>query len=177
MKSNLKRVSLPLLCAVLVIIIDQITKHIVSGYGESLNGKYIIPHILEYNYLHNTGAGMGTFSGGGWFLIPITAIAIILGGAALFSKWSKESALFTWSIALIIGGGVGNLIDRIFLGYVTDFMLFPVSWFPFSFNVADVAVSVGGAMLILYLVLDMFKQKNTDKQHTDQPQNEVQNGE
>ena len=66
------------------------------------------------------------------------------------------------------------LIDRIFLGYVTDFMLFPVSWFPFSFNVADVAVTVGGGMLILYLFLDTIKEKKNKKTS---PQNEVQDGE
>ncbi len=176
MKATLKRVLPPWVCAVLVVVLDQITKNIVSGYGTSLNNTYIIPHILQYNYLHNTGAGMGTLSGGGWFLIPVTAIAIVLGIIALFSKWGKESYLFTWSVALIIGGGIGNLIDRIFVGYVTDFMLFPVSWFPFSFNVADVAVSVGGGMLILYLLLDMIKSKRDEKQKTSPPQDEVQDG-
>lgn len=177
MKVTLKRVLPPLICAAIVVVLDQITKNIVSGYGVSLNDTYIIPHILQYNYLHNTGAGMGTLSGGGWFLIPVTAIAIVLGIVALFSKWGKESYLFTWSVALVIGGGIGNLIDRIFVGYVTDFMLFPVSWFPFSFNVADVAVSVGGGMLILYLLLDMIKAKKDEKQKPSLPQNEVQDGE
>ncbi len=175
MKATLKRVLPPLISAVIVVVLDQITKNIVSGYGVSLNNTYIIPHILQYNYLHNTGAGMGTLSGAGWLLIPVTAIALILGVVALFSKWGRESYLFTWSIALVIGGGIGNLIDRIFLGYVTDFMLFPVSWFPFSFNVADVAVTVGGGMLILYLLIDTIKAKNEEK--ASQPKNEVQDGE
>jgi len=174
MKATLKRVILPLICSAGVVVADQITKKIVSGIGTELNGNFIIPYVLEYNYLHNTGAGMGTLSDAGWFLIPVTAIAIILGVVALFSKWGKESMLFTWSVALVIGGGVGNLIDRIFLGYVTDFMLFPVSWFPFSFNVADVAVTVGGGMLILYLFLDTIKEKKNKKTS---PQNEVQDGE
>lgn len=174
MKATLKRVSLPLVCAAIVVVLDQITKNIVSGIGVSKNDTYIIPHVLQYNYLHNTGAGMGTLSDTGWFLIPVTAIAIILGVVALFSKWGKESMLFTWSVALVIGGGIGNLIDRIFLGYVIDFMLFPVSWFPFSFNVADVAVTVGGGMLILYLFLDTIKEKKNKKTS---PQNEVQDGE
>lgn len=177
MKATLKRVLLPLICSAFVVVLDQITKNIVSGYGVSLNDTYIIPHLLQYNYLHNTGAGMGTLSGGGWFLIPVTAIAIVLGIVAIFSKWGKESLLFTWSLALVIGGGIGNLIDRIFVGYVTDFMLFPVSWFPFSFNVADVAVSVGGAMLILYLLIDTVKAKKEEKEKKTSPQNEVQDGE
>lgn len=175
MKATLKRVLPPLICAVIVVVLDQITKNIVSGYGVSKNGTYIIPHILQYNYLHNTGAGMGTLSGAGWLLIPVTAIAIVLGIIALFSKWGRESLLFTWSVALVIGGGIGNLIDRIFVGYVTDFMLFPVSWFPFSFNVADIAVSVGGVMLVLYLLIDTIKAKNEEK--ASQPKNEVQDGE
>lgn len=177
MKATLKRVLPPLICAVLVVVSDQITKNIVSGIGISKNDTFIIPHILQYNYLHNTGAGMGTLSGGGWFLIPVTAIAIVLGIVALFSKWGRESYLFTWSVALVVGGGIGNLIDRVFLGYVTDFMLFPISWFPFSFNVADVAVSVGGGMLILYLVLDMIKSKNNEKKEVSPPEDEVQDGE
>ncbi|MBR4282473.1 MAG: signal peptidase II, partial [Clostridia bacterium] len=93
MKATLKRVLLPLICSAFVVVLDQITKNIVSGYGVSLNDTYIIPHLLQYNYLHNTGAGMGTLSGGGWFLIPVTAIAIVLGIVAIFSKWGKESLL------------------------------------------------------------------------------------
>lgn len=176
MKASLKRVIFPLLCSLGVIIADRITKLIVSDIGPSLNGEDIIPYLLEYYYLHNTGAGMGTLSDAGWFLIPVTVIAIILGVIALFSKWAKESHLFTWSVALVVGGGVGNLIDRIFLGYVTDFMLFPVSFFPFSFNVADVAVTLGGGLLILYLFLDIINSKKKEKENTN-PQNEVQDGE
>ena len=76
------------------------------------------------------------------------------------------SPLIVWALSIVVGGGIGNLIDRIKFGYVVDFVRFPVSWFNYSFNIADCAVTVGAAMLIIYLITDIFRSKKKDGKET-----------
>lgn len=68
-----------------------------------------------------------------------------------------------WALSLVVGGGIGNLIDRIRFGYVVDFIRFPVSFFNYSFNIADCAVTIGAAMMIIYLIIDIFRSDKSDK--------------
>ena len=169
LKTKFRRVLIPFVCMAIIIIADQITKVIVSGHANLHDGKFIIPKILEYCYLHNDGVAYGMFSGGRIVFIGVTSVVILLGICVLFSKWCQSSPLFTYAVAFVLGGGIGNLIDRVRLGYVIDFMRFPLSWFPYSFNVADCFVVIGGALLIAYIVFDTFTVKTPveDKEEKD----------
>lgn len=146
----------PLIAAAVIIAADQVVKLLVAANCSLYETKTLIKGILEFCYLHNDGAAMGILSGGRWYLIVLTALLIV--ALVVYMLIGKEKPPFLmWSLALIIGGGMGNLIDRIRLGYVTDFVRFPIRWFSYSFNIADCAVVVGGCMLALYLVIDIIK--------------------
>ncbi len=154
----MKKALLPFVIILPVIGIDQWLKYWVSHAFPIYSEKVLIPKVLEFAYLHNDGAAMGMLSGGRWFLIGFTAL-LLLGCLAYLLFGKHQSFLLRFSLSLIIGGGIGNLIDRIFLGYVVDFVRFPIPWFSYSFNIADCAVCIGCGLLILDLILDIFKSK------------------
>ncbi|KPK42384.1 MAG: hypothetical protein AMJ78_02720 [Omnitrophica WOR_2 bacterium SM23_29] len=135
----------PFLIAGAVVIIDQITKAIALAnlrYGESYS---IIKKIFHLTLIQNTGAAFGLFKNQTTFFIAVSIIAIIF---IIFSL-SKRKAGSYLSLALILGGAIGNLIDRIRFGYVVDFLDFRV-W-P-VFNVADSCISIGAFLLFLLLI-------------------------
>ena len=116
-----------------VVAIDLISKHFTTDYSETKN---IIPYIINFKSSQNTGAAWSIFSGSVIALSVITFLAIALIIIyAIFSK--SNSALFFVSLSLILGGAIGNLIDRLILGYVRDFIQFDF-WQTFPiFNLAD----------------------------------------
>lgn len=115
--------------------------------------------ILNLTYLENSGAVFGSFSGMKFMLIGVTAVMIIICSFMMI-KNVKKSKFFTWSLALIISGGIGNMIDRIFRdGRVVDY--FDVQLFDFAvFNFADCCVVIGVILLMIYvLFLEGRKEK------------------
>ena len=129
-----------------VILLDQLTKYLTSRYMQLNQSIPLINKILHLTYIQNTGAGFGILKGWNTLLIFISLIVI---GIILFNldKIIKEKSIYL-PIALVLGGAVGNLIDRIFFGYVIDFIDFRI-W-P-AFNVADSAITIGAIWLIFYL--------------------------
>jgi len=106
--------------------------------------------ILDLTYLENDGAIFGSMSGQRWFLIGFTSL-VLIGGIYLMFRFMKRSKVLTTAIALFVAGGIGNIIDRIRLGYVVD--MFDIKLFRFAvFNVADIYVTVAFAMLIVYSI-------------------------
>lgn len=150
----MKKIVLPLCTSGIIIILDQWIKFLVSSRAALYDTKVLIPNVLEFYYLHNDGAAMGLFSGSRLPLILFTGLAILVCLGILVFGGCKRN-LLRYALALIIGGGIGNLIDRIALGFVIDFVRFPVSWFSYSFNIADCAVCIGAALLVLDLLLDL----------------------
>jgi len=135
-----------ILLAVAVVILDQVAKSLVSSNidpGELV--KVIGP--LDLTVTHNDGVAFGLAGGGGILVILLAAIALVALGAFIAS--APESNLTWISGGLILGGAAGNLIDRIRIGHVTDFILFP-GW-P-AFNLADCAITVGVILLAWALV-------------------------
>lgn len=133
---------------VLIIAADQITKFLAAGTAESFP---LIPKVLNVSFVKNTGAAFGMFQGKKWLLV---AVALLVFAIIIFYvvRYKPRSKWLMWSLTLITAGGLGNLIDRVALGYVRDmietvFMRFPV------FNVADCAVTVGAVMLALYVLV------------------------
>ena len=117
----------------------------------------VIQDIFHITYIHNTGAAFSIMEGRISVLILLPLVMII--GAVIFMLIMRKKGhpVLMTSVALIAGGGIGNLIDRIALGYVVDYLDFRV--FPI-FNLADIAVCVGCGLLIVYVLFIDGKQKN-----------------
>lgn len=156
--SIVKHRNISFVISAVILAADQLAKYLVANNFELFYTTPIIKGLLEFCYLHNDGAAMGMLSGNRIFLIglPIVMIAAIL---IIQFTGKITSPLVMWALSLVVGGGIGNLIDRIRFGYVVDFIRFPVSFFNYSFNIADIAVTVGAAMIVLYLLTDIFRQK------------------
>lgn len=104
--------------------------------------------IFDLTYVENDGAIFGSMSGQRWYLIGFTAI-VILAGFFLMLRLMKRSKLLNWSLVLFLAGGIGNLIDRIRLGYVVD--MFDLQLFDFAvFNFADICVTFAFVMMLIY---------------------------
>ena len=131
--------------SILIILLDQLTKYLISKYMLLHQSIPLIKNILHITYIQNTGAGFGILKNQNTFLI-FTSLIII--GIILFyiKRIIKEKQIHI-PIALILGGAFGNLIDRIFLGHVIDFIDFRI-W-P-AFNVADSAITIGAVWLMIY---------------------------
>lgn len=137
--------------AMLLLIADQFTKVLILGYYQ-LGDSTPVTSFFNIVRVHNSGAAFSFLANaGGWQRWFFTAIGI---GAALLMVWMlKKHAgqkLFAFAIASILGGAVGNVIDRVLYGHVVDFLDFHwAGWHFPAFNVADSAISVGAACLIL----------------------------
>ncbi|MDQ2928730.1 MAG: signal peptidase II [Pseudomonadota bacterium] len=137
--------------ALAVILVDQLTKAVISRTF-ALNEGHPVNAFLDIVCAHNTGAAFSFLADRSgwqrWFFIGLGA------AAAVFIVWLLArhggQRLFGWALSLILGGAVGNVIDRIWHGYVIDFIQvhYRGSYFP-SFNVADSAITVGACLLIL----------------------------
>lgn len=148
---------LAIICGLLIVGADQLTKYLVTVMMDPNEVITLIPGILNLNRIPpNTGAAFGMLSGQTWFLITVTCVIMIICVAMLIRR-SFDSRLMFWALCLVLGGGVGNLIDRIFRGgSVVDFLEFGFFDFP-VFNVADIAVCVGAGLIILYFIIDFVR--------------------
>ena len=119
-----------------------------------------IPGILDLTYSENTGVAFGLFQNGTLFFSITTSIVIVLLSILLIKNY-KKSRLFSVAAALIIGGGLGNLYERIFLGYVVDYL--KLSFFSPICNFADYCITAGTVCLIVYLLFFSDFLKNDKK--------------
>lgn len=141
-------------------VIDQIIKYVVDIYLKPAGMAGFIPGV-RLNYLENTGAAFGSLTGNTKLLSVITAVVLAALIIALGKKFFGSNILH-WSIVLITAGGIGNLIDRVFRGYVIDYFEFTFFKFP-VFNFADCLVTVGAAMAIVYLIYDIIVTAKKEK--------------
>ena len=157
-----------LLCGAAIVAADQISKYwIVTNFslGQS---KPFLRGWIEFSYIHNRGAAWGIFSGKTYILLPVTIL--VMGFCAfLVIKFFQKSKLLLWAMVLVLSGGVGNMIDRIFKdGNVVDFLHFEIfPTFP-VFNVADCAIVLGAGLLVLYFLLDFFAEKKNKTEQQDE---------
>ena len=141
--------------ALIILIADQFTKVMITGYYR-LGDSTIVTSFFNLVRAHNEGAAFSFLAGAsGWQRWFFTGIGSV---AALFILWMLRShsgqKLFSFALACILGGAVGNVIDRLAYGYVVDFLQFHYAgWYFPSFNVADSAITIGAAALILDEVL------------------------
>ncbi len=144
------------------ILVDQITKILVDNLMALYSTVPIIPDFLHLTYIQNKGAAFGMLSNHRWVFMVISTIAIIAMGIYLF-RFCKERMLFKVGLALIISGGIGNMIDRVIYGYVIDMIDFRVINFA-VFNVADSFVCIGAGIVFLCLVIDLIKTTKKEKE-------------
>ncbi|WP_116866166.1 signal peptidase II [Pseudomonas syringae] len=151
-----------LLLSVLVLVIDQASKYYFENALSLYQQIIVIPDLFSWTLAYNTGAAFSFLAdGAGWQRWLFALIAVVV--SAVLVVWLKRLGRDdTWlavALALVLGGALGNLYDRIVLGHVIDFILvhWQNRWYFPAFNVADSAISVGAVML----ALDMFKSKKT----------------
>lgn len=130
-------------------IIDQLIKFWVNANLKEVGSISIIDNLLSFTYVENRGVAFGSFAGNRWIFVVLTII-LILGIIIYMFKNRPQSKIFYISVALILGGGIGNLIDRIMLGYVIDYISF--SFFPPVCNFADYCITVGTVILMIYVL-------------------------
>ncbi len=133
----------------LVIVIDQATKYWIQSrmaYGES---SPVIREIFHITYILNPGAAFGILENKTWFFIAV-ALVLLAGVAYLYPRMPANQPVVKLGAGLLVGGAIGNLIDRVRIGYVIDFFDFRI-W-PI-FNVADICIVCGVACLAYYLLM------------------------
>lgn len=151
-----------LLIALLVIAADQITKFAAVTYLKPVIDIPLIDGIFHLSFTTNRGASWGILEGRRWTFVVITVISIIVMLYMLFKTKYKNSKLFCWSMALILGGAVGNFIDRVRTGEVVDMFYIKLIDFP-VFNVADIALTAGAVCLMVYILFFDGKEDKNGK--------------
>jgi len=136
-----------------VLLIDQVSKAVVSSklsVGQSIP---IIKNVLHITFVKNTGAAFGLFKNSVYFFIAISVVAVVMISAILIKSIRNgkflDNFLCSFSLVLIMSGAIGNLIDRVNLRYVVDFIdvrIWPV------FNIADSSITIGTALLLISFV-------------------------
>jgi signal peptidase II len=153
---KIPRIALPAYgFALLIIVIDQLTKAwIISGLDLREVGRVSVwPPIFNFTWVENRGVSFGLFGDGSarWML---SLFSIVVAGLLGWWALKADRRLLVSAIGLIMGGAIGNVIDRIRFGFVVDFLDFSgTGFFPWVFNVADSAITVGVILLILDSVL------------------------
>ena len=143
------------------IFLDQITKYLTVLYLKPVDTVPIIEDVIHLTYVENTGAAFGMMKDARWLFMTVSTLAIIGILIYMFAK-RPTAKLENLSLAFIVGGGIGNMIDRTLLGYVVDMIDFRLINFA-VFNVADSFVCVGAGLMILYLVRAMIQETKAEK--------------
>lgn len=164
MKRSYSDILICLVTVALVVAFDRLTKSFFSAAlhpGESIP---VIRHIFHFSLVHNTGIAFGLFKDNNFvfFVIPVIAIGLLIYNVYYYHKVGELDRLYIAAFSLILGGAIGNLIDRMTLGFVVDFLDFRV-W-P-VFNMADSAITVG-AFIILIKCFPLTLNKKSAKNRT-----------
>ena len=148
------------------VFLDQITKYLTVLHLKPIDTLPLWEDVLHLTYVENTGAAFGMMKDSRWVFMVTSTVAIIgIRGYMIYRICIKKSPL-PWmealSLSFIVGGGIGNMIDRTLLGYVVDMIDFRLINFA-VFNVADSFVCVGAGLMILYLIVSMVKEAKAEK--------------
>ncbi len=138
------------------ILIDLLSKWLVVKFLKPIDDLPLWNGVFHLNYHENRGAAFGILQNNRWIFLVISSVAIVAMLLYLFSGLSK-GRLQNTALSLIIAGGLGNMVDRLSLGYVIDFLYFKLIDFAI-FNIADSLVCIGAGLLILSLILDIIKE-------------------
>lgn len=143
-----KKHAIVFLAAVAVLVLDQLTKFLIRANIQLNESIPIIKDIFYFTYVANTGSAFGLFKNLNWFFVLFAAVVIVVIFYYLRAEISEKEKNLQLAIGLLLGGTVGNLIDRLFYGAVIDFIDFRI-W-P-VFNIADSAITISVVLLIILL--------------------------
>lgn len=144
-----------------IIGLDQLTKWLTVIYLDLHESVPVWEDVFHFTYAQNDGAAWGILDDHRWVFMVFSTIAIIALSVYLF-RFRPKSRYVQIVIAMIIGGGTGNMIDRTILGYVIDFFDFTLIDFP-VFNVADCFITVGAFMLVGYMTWDLIREMREER--------------
>ena len=169
--------------AAVIVIADQVTKAIVIQHIPEGESVPVIQGVLHWTHIKNDGAIFGWFDDSRWMFMVLSTVGILvmIGMLVYWVKKEPKDKLMQVILTLLIAGGIGNMIDRCSLGVVTDFIdfcAFPNLW-KWIFNVADCAVTIGGAMMVLWLIWSFvveIKNARKSKEISNPEQNVEQEG-
>ena len=151
-----------LVSVALFVAVDQIIKLLVLKHLKPLGSLPLVDGIVQLNYAENTGAAFGSFSAHTDLLSIFTFLMIIIGLLYLFIKKRKLDVEYV-CIALIIAGGLGNLIDRVFRGFVVDYIE-PLFINFAIFNFADILVTCSSVVLVIWLIYEIYREGKEEKE-------------
>ena len=150
---------LPVISAILLVLLDLLTKYLTIAKLKGQQAFVIIENVFEFRYVENRGAAFGIFQGAiPYFIITTLILLVIIVFAYIRLPQTKKMLPLRVLCVLIAAGGIGNLIDRVFRGFVVDMIYFKLIDFP-VFNVADCYVTVAEILLII-LVLFYYKDED-----------------
>lgn len=162
-----KKVSYIIIISIIIvgIILDLVTKMYFQKYfSESASEIVVIPNFFIFTYVKNTGAAYGMFSNS-TLLLTIISIAMIIAFVVYDVFNHSNNILYVIGFSCVISGAIGNLVDRIFLGYVRDFI--SIRLFNFVFNIADVFVTIGMILFVIYFIISIIKEEKGKKNAVD----------
>ena len=146
--------------AILIVVADQLIKLLVVNTIQGGNDVSILNGLVKFTYLENRGMAFGMLQNARWMFIIFTSI-VMIAIVAYMIKTKPQSKFLLISLALVLGGGIGNLIDRIFLGYVIDYI--QLSFFSPVCNFADYCITIGTAMLMVFILFFSTDTSDTKK--------------
>ena len=143
-----------------IVVLDQVVKFLIDSRLSEFESLVVIPGLLNLTRVHNTGVAYGMLNGvdfpGKTVILALVATGALVGLALYAAALADDQRLTRLGLSLVIGGAAGNLIDRVRFGYVLDFVdFYRNDWHFWAFNVADAAISVGVALMILDMILWM----------------------
>ena len=148
---------------------DQISKYMIVTSVKPVGSVSVIGDFFRLTYVENRGAAFGMLQEQRWFFMITTAI-LILVCAVLAARYKQHTWASKTAALLVIAGGIGNLIDRIFRGFVVDFLSFSI--FPPVFNLADCCITVGIGFFLIHLLLTEWQQKKANALHEEHEEHE-----
>ena len=153
---------LPILITAVLVLIDQGTKQWALQSLKPIHNMTLVEGFMDLTFVENRGVAFGMFAGQRWLILLLTGA--IVGVLVYYYRNMPRTKEYSWvrgALILVLGGALGNIIDRIFRGYVVDFFEFTFFEWP-VFNVADIYV-VAGVILLMFLILFVIKDEPVEK--------------
>lgn len=151
------------LLALLAIGLDQWSKYLTVAHLALGERRPLLPGIVRLTHVQNDGMSFSLFSGARWIFVVLTILVLAFAIFAVWRRWVRHP-LGLLSLSAVFGGAVGNLIDRIRLGYVVDMLEFEFMRFA-VFNVADIFITVGGVLFCIWAIFFWKDPKTKEEPH------------
>jgi signal peptidase II len=152
MKEKVKPYLLPIIICAVLTAIDQLVKHIITGSMVLYESRPVIKGVFEITYIRNTGSAWSLFAGKTGFLLVMTVVTLLVLFYVYYNvQGPKRYRPIRICLTVLLAGALGNMIDRIRLGYVVDFLYIKLINFP-VFNIADMYVTFSMAVLLILII-------------------------